>query len=302
MKAKNVLKWQAAMVCALCVCVGLGGGALVDSYGGDEGQSAAGGSRYAAADGNIYDGATVGEGASGVSAAALAVGEGASGAVNVNAPAADDAAIASGAAAAALAVGEGVSGAVNVNAPAVDDAAIASGVSGAAALAVENGDGDKEIAGLQSGSAKKSAKESKGKSESKKSDKKSTKKSGKKDTKKSNKKSKKKSSAAKKYKTKVKATWYTGDVLGFRGSYGKLTNGNTIALNASQRSELGVGKKETVYLDFPGDHENLSGRYKVMDSGCSSGVVDLFYSSKGSVPKKFKRAGVVRGVKLYRYG
>jgi hypothetical protein len=114
-------------------------------------------------------------------------------------------------------------------------------------------------------------------------------------------KSKKKSAAEKKYKTKVKATWYTGDVLGFRGSYGKLTHGNTVALNASQRSALGVDKKETVYLDFPGEHEDLSGQYKVMDSGCSSGVVDLFYASKSSVPKKFKRAGVVRGVKLYRY-
>jgi cell division protein FtsB len=111
----------------------------------------------------------------------------------------------------------------------------------------------------------------------------------------------KKSSRSKKYKTKMKATWYTGDVLGFRGSYGKLTHGNTVALNASQRSQLGVKKKESVYLDFPGEHENLSGEYKVMDSGCSSGVVDLFFSSKSSVPKNFKRAGRVGGVKLYRY-
>jgi hypothetical protein len=113
--------------------------------------------------------------------------------------------------------------------------------------------------------------------------------------------SEKKSVPAKEYKADVKATWYTGDVLGFRGSYGKLTHGNTVALNAGQRSELGVDKKETVYLDFPGDHGDLSGRYKVMDSGCSSGVVDLFYASKSAVPKKFRRAGVVRGVKLYRY-
>jgi hypothetical protein len=114
--------------------------------------------------------------------------------------------------------------------------------------------------------------------------------------------SEKKSLPTKEYKTKVKATWYTGDVLGFRGSYGKLTHGDTVALNAAQRSELGVDKKETVYLAFPEGHDNLSGRYKVMDSGCSSGVVDLFYESKRSVPKKFRRAGVVREVKLYRYG
>jgi hypothetical protein len=114
--------------------------------------------------------------------------------------------------------------------------------------------------------------------------------------------SEKKSLPTKEYKTKVKATWYTGDVLGFRGSYGKLTHGDTVALNAAQRSELGVDKKETVYLAFPEGHDNLSGRYKVMDSGCSSGVVDLFYKSKSSVPKKFRRAGVVREVKLYRYG
>jgi hypothetical protein len=38
-----------------------------------------------------------------------------------------------------------------------------------------------------------------------------------------------------------------------------------------------------------------------MDSGCSSGIVDVFFASKGSVPKKFKRSGVVRGVKLYSY-
>jgi hypothetical protein len=104
------------------------------------------------------------------------------------------------------------------------------------------------------------------------------------------------------YKTEMKATWYTGDVLGFRGSYGKLTHGDSIALNASQRSSLGVKKREVVYLDFPGAHDDLSGRYRVMDSGCSSGIVDLFFASKGSVPGKFRRSGVVRGVKLYRYG
>jgi hypothetical protein len=115
------------------------------------------------------------------------------------------------------------------------------------------------------------------------------------------KKSKVRKSKKKKYETKMKATWYTGDVLGFRGSYGKLTSGDSVALNASQRKRLGVNRKEQVYLKFPGAHSYLSGKYKVMDSGCSTGIVDVFFKSKGSVPKKFKRSGVVKGVKLYTY-
>jgi hypothetical protein len=111
---------------------------------------------------------------------------------------------------------------------------------------------------------------------------------------------KKISAKAKKASATMKATWYTGDVLGFRGSYGKLHHGKSIALNASQRNNLGVKKQEWVYLDFPGRHEDLSGNYQVMDSGCSSGIVDMFYASKGSVPGKFKQSGVVRDVKLYR--
>jgi hypothetical protein len=256
---KNVLKSQAVVVCALCVCVGLGGGALAGTYNGDNDVQ-----NVTEAYADRYDGA---------------VDEGAADVVNTN-PAANN---------------QNLSGVVNA-----DLAADAKGLSSVADtglavekvavdasdadLAVDKGAAGKEITQLQSKAGKKE------------SDKKSKKNKAK------SKKNKKKSGNSKKYKTKVKATWYTGDVLGFTGSYGKLTDGNTVALNASQRSELGVDKKETVYLDFPGEHEDLSGQYKVMDSGCSSGVVDLFYSSKGSVPKKFKRAGVVRGVKLYRYG
>ncbi|MDR1042634.1 MAG: hypothetical protein LBL54_01865 [Clostridiales Family XIII bacterium] len=244
-RQKKFLKWQTAVICALCVCVGLGGSALVDVRGGDEGQSTA--AEYV----NMYD---------------RAVGKDASDAVNTKSV---EKKIAPDVSNENVVATEDASGVENANVATTEGAV---GVENANVAAEDGSDGKKTTLS-QSEPEKKDSK----------------------------KKNKKKSGSAKKYKTKVKATWYTGDVLGFRGSYGKLTNGNTIALNASQRSELGVAKKETVYLDFPGDHENLSGKYKVMDSGCSSGVVDLFYASKGSVPKKFKRAGVVRGVKLYRY-
>ncbi|MDR0518437.1 MAG: hypothetical protein LBG82_00060 [Clostridiales Family XIII bacterium] len=98
----------------------------------------------------------------------------------------------------------------------------------------------------------------------------------------------------------LKATWYTGDVLGFRGSGGKLTHAKSVALNNSQRRALGLEYGQEVYLEFPGVHSSLSGWYEIKDSGCASGVVDMFYKSRGSVPSKFKSAGVVWSVKLYK--
>ncbi|MDR0596457.1 MAG: hypothetical protein LBG50_02840 [Clostridiales Family XIII bacterium] len=110
----------------------------------------------------------------------------------------------------------------------------------------------------------------------------------------------KKKRAAKKASATLKATWYTGDVLGFRGSGGKLTHAKSVALNAAQRQALGLAYGQEVYLEFPGGHDGLSGWYEIKDSGCANGVVDMFYKSKGSVPSKFKSAGVVRSVKLFK--
>jgi hypothetical protein len=80
MKKKNALKLQTAVVCALCVCVGLGGVALAGAFGGDEGQSVAaesGSLRGVAADEDATDAANaifaVDRGAYGVSNASLAL-------------------------------------------------------------------------------------------------------------------------------------------------------------------------------------------------------------------------------------
>ncbi|MDR2163297.1 MAG: hypothetical protein LBO70_05070 [Clostridiales Family XIII bacterium] len=104
---------------------------------------------------------------------------------------------------------------------------------------------------------------------------------------------------AKKAIATLKATWYTGDVLGSTGSGGKLYHAKSIALNNSQRKSLGIKYGQELYLKFPTAHKNLNGWYEVKDSGCSRGIVDVYYKTKGSVPSKFKRAGIIRKVKMF---
>jgi hypothetical protein len=100
--------------------------------------------------------------------------------------------------------------------------------------------------------------------------------------------------------TALKATWYTGDVLGFRGAGGKLKSGNSIAINNAQRKAWKIRYGQRVYLKFPKRFKALSGWYDVRDCGCSKGIVDLFFASKSAVPKKFRRAGIVKNVKIYK--
>jgi 3D (Asp-Asp-Asp) domain-containing protein len=98
----------------------------------------------------------------------------------------------------------------------------------------------------------------------------------------------------------LEATWYTGDVLGFTGAGGRLEHAECVALNNAQRKSLGIIYGDKVYLKFPKRHRNLNGWYKVKDTGCARGVVDVFYRSKGSVPCKFKSEGRVNRVKMYK--
>ena len=98
----------------------------------------------------------------------------------------------------------------------------------------------------------------------------------------------------------MKATWYTGSVLGFRGSGGKLTCSKSVAINAAQRQNWGVKYGQKIYLTFPGAHKKMNGWYEVKDSGCAYGIVDLFFANYASVPSKFRVSGVVNGVKAHK--
>jgi hypothetical protein len=118
---------------------------------------------------------------------------------------------------------------------------------------------------------------------------------------KAKKKAKKKSSTPKKASKpsgKFEATYYTGSALGFRGAGGKLTCGESIALNNSQRKSLGIKYGDKLYADFPERHDKLDGWYEVKDTGCARGTADFFYASNSKVPPKFRREGRVKHVTL----
>lgn len=98
----------------------------------------------------------------------------------------------------------------------------------------------------------------------------------------------------------LKATWYTGSALGHKGAGGKLKSGKSIAINNTQRKAWKVKYGQKVYLNFPKKHNDLDGWYTVKDTGCGKNVVDVFYSNRSSVPKKFRRSGIVNKVKIHK--
>ena len=102
-------------------------------------------------------------------------------------------------------------------------------------------------------------------------------------------------------KATLKATWYTGKGTNTRGAFGKLTSGKSIALNDGQRKKLGIKKGGKVYLKFGGKFKSMSGYYDVLDCGCRSGIVDVYYVNRGAVPAAFRRQGVINNVKLYKH-
>jgi hypothetical protein len=97
----------------------------------------------------------------------------------------------------------------------------------------------------------------------------------------------------------AEARWYTGAALGWRGAYGKLKSGQSVAMSASWRKKLGIKKRGWIYVKAPKRYK-ITGWKRVMDCGCARGTVDCFFANNSTVPRKFRRAGVV-DIKVYVY-
>ena len=121
--------------------------------------------------------------------------------------------------------------------------------------------------------------------------------SAKKATKKYSKKSGKAKKVVKKPKTRkissrFKITFYSGDVLGYRGAGGKLTPKKSVAMNRSQMKRLGLSYGDKIYINSK--RNSWDGWYEIRDCGCSSGVIDIFVAQRSHIPSW----GVERGVEI----
>jgi len=83
-------------------------------------------------------------------------------------------------------------------------------------------------------------------------------------------------------------TFYSGS--GGRGAGGALVPGETCAMNYQQMAEMGIGYGTEVYVI---SGRGYSGVWRVVDTGCAYGTIDLFVP-RGTIP----RWGVERGVRL----
>lgn len=90
----------------------------------------------------------------------------------------------------------------------------------------------------------------------------------------------------------MKATYYKGS----RGASGQALNYWSVALNDAQRRELGIQWGDWVYISTNSKYK-MSGWYKVLDSGCKRGVVDIWFRNYGSdmnAYSAFRSAGTIQ--------